>query len=99
MPQVTSLVQGFTASLVERGENLVMHWCRAFIFQELHSQDWDEAQRPFVEDRRCSYGVQAWSLFLRGLIFDFKPGESHIRHASLYVPVPIKGMMAGDHVA
>jgi hypothetical protein len=69
--RVNNLLNDFQSSLLERGTNLVMHWCRTYIFQSLHAQDWD-SEKEFMEDKRCSYGVQAWSLYMRGLFFDFK---------------------------
>ena len=33
--------------------------------------------QPFMQDRRCTYGVLAWSLFMRGLFFDFRNALLH----------------------
>jgi hypothetical protein len=34
-------------------------------------QEW-ESNKPFLQDRRCTHGALAWSLFMRGLMFDIR---------------------------
>lgn len=61
------MVLDFQAHLSE----INTHWCRSYLYPDIVSHDW-QSHKTFMQDKRCTYGVQAWSLFVRGLVFDFK---------------------------
>lgn len=71
MWEVNTMLNDVISHVMERINNLTMHWCRFLLFQELPSQAWN-SDKNFLQDRRCSYSVMAWSIYIRGLIFDFR---------------------------
>jgi hypothetical protein len=44
--------------------------------QDISQQDW-RSTKTLLQDRRCTYGVLSWSLFMRGLVFDFRSSLFH----------------------
>lgn len=66
--------EALDSSMVDLHDHLSLisvHWCRNYFYCDVGVNDW-QSNKTYMQDRRCTYGVLAWSLFVRGLVFDFK---------------------------